>query len=529
MLNHEQQQAKNRIDSFIRKGAGVFGLVGAGGTGKTYLITSLPNVEEYQFLAPTNKAVNILRQGLIKNGVIKPNVKTIDSFFNFKMEKDEFDKSVYSYKQPHEDKIAKVIVVDEVSMLREKHVELLLNMNKKVPIIFIGDDMQIPPVENHEEDYIDERGFRKSIAFSVMDEVFELTIQNRQKNGSEMFNLISKFRSHMNMKININQIPKTKRNGIDILHMNQSSDEFRTFVKNNDCIAVTYKNFTGDLFNYIIGSQKTGEIKYNVNDINKGDKLMINSVYMREDTTLYTSEMVTILDLGSDDVIIHIPFVDSLIKATQPMARIERENKTQSVVWLKNKTLSEMVRRKVYYLRDKFKRHMIKGDAGEAKKLKELNTFYNDFKNGFANLKKPYAITAHKSQGSTYETVIIPVYDFWLKNHQDINQLFYVAMSRASKRIVFVDGWCNFNKSSRRVIFTQEERYLVAGRQDWECANCFEELFDAKFDIDHITPIEHGGTNELENLQALCKTCHKIKTHEQTKQSAASIAISCGH
>jgi ABC-type dipeptide/oligopeptide/nickel transport system ATPase component len=78
MLNEEQQQAKDNIQNFIRNGKGVFGLIGAGGTGKTYLITSLPDVENYQFLAPTNKAVNILRQGLIKNGVIKPNVKTIE-------------------------------------------------------------------------------------------------------------------------------------------------------------------------------------------------------------------------------------------------------------------------------------------------------------------------------------------------------------------------------------------------------------------------------------------------------------------
>jgi hypothetical protein len=529
MLNEEQQQAKDNIQNFIRNGKGVFGLIGAGGTGKTYLITSLPDVENYQFLAPTNKAVNILRQGLIKNGVIKPNVKTIDSFFNFKLQKDEYNQSVYSYRQPEPDKIARVIVVDEVSMLRNKHIELLLNLKKTVPLIFIGDDMQIPPVENEEEPYIDENGFRKSKAFLVMNEVFELKIQNRQANGSEMFNLISKFRTHMSSKININQIPKTRNNGVDILHMNQSSDEFKRFVRENECIAVTYKNFTGDLFNYIIGSQKTGEKKYNVNDINKGEKLMFNSVYMREDVTFYTSEMITVLDLGHEEVVIQIPFVETPIKANQPMARVIRENKTQSVVWLKNKGLSTPVAKKVYYLRDKFKRHLHKGDSQAAKNLKKLNTFYNDFKNGFANLKKPYAITSHKSQGSTYDTVIIPVYDFWLKNHQDINQLFYVAMSRASKRIVFVDGWCNFNKSNRRVIFTQEERYLIAGRQEWECANCFDELFDAKFDIDHVTPIEHGGTNELDNLQALCKTCHKMKTHEQTKQITIGVAISCGH
>ena len=29
-----------------------------------------------------------------------------------------------------------------------------------------------------------------------------------------------------------------------------------------------------------------------------------------------------------------------------------------------------------------------------------------------------------------------------------------------------------------------------------------------KFDIDHITPLSSGGTNNEDNLQILCKPCH---------------------
>jgi len=32
------------------------------------------------------------------------------------------------------------------------------------------------------------------------------------------------------------------------------------------------------------------------------------------------------------------------------------------------------------------------------------------------------------------------------------------------------------------------------------------------YDIDHITELENGGTNNFDNLQILCKTCHHVKT-----------------
>ena len=36
-------------------------------------------------------------------------------------------------------------------------------------------------------------------------------------------------------------------------------------------------------------------------------------------------------------------------------------------------------------------------------------------------------------------------------------------------------------------------------------------------EIDHITPISMGGTNDLANLQALCLDCHRRKTAQEAK------------
>ncbi len=51
----------------------------------------------------------------------------------------------------------------------------------------------------------------------------------------------------------------------------------------------------------------------------------------------------------------------------------------------------------------------------------------------------------------------------------------------------------------------------VAAEQQWHCAICGS-LLDASYEIDHILPLYKGGTNAIENLQALCPNCHRRKT-----------------
>jgi 5-methylcytosine-specific restriction endonuclease McrA len=60
------------------------------------------------------------------------------------------------------------------------------------------------------------------------------------------------------------------------------------------------------------------------------------------------------------------------------------------------------------------------------------------------------------------------------------------------------------------VLVKQKKKY-VASLQDWKCNKCHEQL-TAWYEVDHKKRLEYGGTNEIDNLEALCRECHGRKT-----------------
>ena len=56
-------------------------------------------------------------------------------------------------------------------------------------------------------------------------------------------------------------------------------------------------------------------------------------------------------------------------------------------------------------------------------------------------------------------------------------------------------------------------RLRTLRRDGYRCVACG--LVDKKgfsLEADHILPLERGGSNDLENMQTLCKPCHSVKT-----------------
>ena len=62
---------------------------------------------------------------------------------------------------------------------------------------------------------------------------------------------------------------------------------------------------------------------------------------------------------------------------------------------------------------------------------------------------------------------------------------------------------------------SETKKKFVAAQQNWCCKNCNEQLPGA-FEVDHKIRLEHGGSNHIDNLVALCRNCHGEKTALET-------------
>ena len=58
---------------------------------------------------------------------------------------------------------------------------------------------------------------------------------------------------------------------------------------------------------------------------------------------------------------------------------------------------------------------------------------------------------------------------------------------------------------------SESKKKYIASSQKWSCAHC-QQMLDNTYEVDHVIPLYKGGTNDLTNLEALCRNCHGKKT-----------------
>jgi 5-methylcytosine-specific restriction protein A len=77
--------------------------------------------------------------------------------------------------------------------------------------------------------------------------------------------------------------------------------------------------------------------------------------------------------------------------------------------------------------------------------------------------------------------------------------------------------------ATKRSVSESKKKY-VASKQAWKCREC-QEILPATFEVDHIKRLQYGGSNEIDNLQALCPNCHREKTMKETMGGMQSTSL----
>jgi 5-methylcytosine-specific restriction protein A len=61
-------------------------------------------------------------------------------------------------------------------------------------------------------------------------------------------------------------------------------------------------------------------------------------------------------------------------------------------------------------------------------------------------------------------------------------------------------------------------RLRILRRDAFVCAACRRVVYGQAAHVDHIVPLEEGGTDDDENLQTLCQADHGKKTREEQRR-----------
>lgn len=448
LLNDDQAKIFDEIIKHNEKKSGYkhLLLLGYAGTGKTFLLAKAikellelkPNIK-IALTAPTNKAVKVLKNSFeIEDRRIE--FMTIYKLLNLKMIIDAkgnqtFQADLFDQKEVDD---YNVIVVDESSMLEDK---LFLELNKlyNKTTIFMGDPKQIPPVNNKDNIIMNNLLFDD---YSIRPHM--LTKIMRQAEGNPIIELTHWIRDNLHKKYIDKSLLQTKiieNGGVHVYSQELDADkkEFvgnikkyfvcEEFEKDADYSKViAWKNDTVDYYNANIRKMIFGKdvTQYVIGEKLIADKPIVKKQYGGNSILFNTNDEFKIIDLETT-------FQDEY-KCWRAVAEYEAENRVKKtkVIFLLHEESASKFRLELKRLED-IAKAMYKKDP---KKAAAMWKMYYEFDSKFARVNYNYAITAHKSQGSSYMNVFVVEHD--IRKNPDViesNRIKYTAFSRPRKNL----------------------------------------------------------------------------------------------
>jgi hypothetical protein len=436
-LNEDQLKIFNILTNhYLDKEFQIYLISGYAGTGKTTLITEFirflnENKKSVLVTAPTHKAVKVLRKMFgdnednefctthsalsLKEHIL--NDGTIDFILNtFLIPKI----SSYDY-----------IVVDEASMINEKLFYYILNYLKLThsKLIFVGDSMQIPPVG-----YEISPVFNKEIQDKHKFKIYTLNNIVRQAENNPIIKLSTAIRQNIDKNVSLFKTKAFDTNKIYYYNYNYLEKLIDIYYKteeysnNPDYIkTVSWTNRVVDQINELVRFHLFGEEAYN--------KLVENEILVADDF-IYVHGSKTKIAFQNNAEMKVLFYTESKktvhgIKLNYYIVDVIslEDNRIYKIDIIHENSESEF-----NVLLEELKQIAIK--AGLSKYWK---TYYTA-ESTFAKVKYGYSISAHRSQGSTYENCIVIESDI-NKNRNIIerNKIKYTACTRTKENLFIVE------------------------------------------------------------------------------------------
>ena len=458
-LTAGQEAAKKAILNFIKtadasKGE-YFTLTGKAGTGKTTLIQEVIReiakdnpYQRFVVSALAHKAVQVI-YGKTKKSSKFVSASTVASLLGMKL-----DQETGLFKPDGKNARIKlkrdsILFVDEASMLNEQNIKFLMDaaIRTDSKVIFLGDPGQLPPIRTG---YLVKYGTDSlSPVFKTQKDEYSagLTERVRQGEGSPILDYADTFWNYSttegqtDRRVNDEDMSRVEnaQGSIEFINEQQANKIVPLFKQavetNNPSLVkiVAYHNKTVKQWNQIIRRKVYGD-EYSPNPL-PGDILMMTDTYndpASDDAKplLFNSEDISVISTGPIRTVNSVQLMDTTIKdprgkiITVPLIIPTKENMD---TFNNNKRL-------LWNEAQKYKNT----NRGKYKRVLDM---YWSYGTEWVHVEYGYAITSHKSQGSTYDVSIVDSADINSNGFMsDISKArsIYTAITRARNSAVIL-------------------------------------------------------------------------------------------
>ncbi len=454
ILNGDQRSAFGRLVKYVRdpNDRSVYVLKGWAGTGKTfcisffinYLLDELFEDKSWYKIAvtgPTNKSVRVIKKS---TGIYNHRVSflTIHKLLGLKekITGDGVQEFVNDPTQPSKITKIKLLIIDEVSMLNDELFEQVIKKRNDIKIICLGDPAQIPPVGK--PDCIP---FREELSEEYDIKTIELKTVMRQKLDNPIISSSVLIRNNVTESdpgVEPNTVVNENGEGIEFLNLNNPEQRksisdivaryFKTSEFENDsefAKIIAWRNKTVATMNSVVRRVIYGDERIS-EKILEGEKLIANNPYIVMGTVVFnTNDEFTVESFKIKTKKYRVEEAEENIKFYEASVWYYDDNDTRQVEVIE--ILHEDSEYEFNRLANILKRIAIQ------KKGKDKSWInYYDFIREFADVSYAYCITAHKSQGSTYEISVVMEDDIDMNwDVVERNRIKYTSYTRAKKKL----------------------------------------------------------------------------------------------